>query len=81
MTMSPSFAAARALWSLNDPDNKTALFSILSGETKATTGFFPKQKREAMRMMHTPRTMFMFALVTGAAFAPVPGVGAGIASM
>ena len=76
-----SFAAARALWSLNDPDDKTALFSILSGETKATTGFFPKQKREAMRMMHTPRTMFMFALVTGAAFAPVPGVRAGIASM
>ncbi len=32
-------------------------------------------------MMHTQRTMFMFALVTGAAFAPVPGVGAGIASM
>jgi HEAT repeat protein len=76
-----SFAAARALWTLNDPEGKAALFSILSGETKATTGFFPKQKREAMRMMHTPRTMFMFAMVTGAAFAPVPGVGAGIASM
>jgi len=76
-----SFAAARALWTLNDPEGKAALFSILSGETKTTTSFFPKQKREAMRMMHTPRTMFMFALVTGAAFAPVPGVGAGIASM
>jgi HEAT repeat protein len=76
-----SFAAARALWSLNDPEGKAALFSILSGETKATTGFFPKQKRDAMRMMHTPRTMFMFALVQSAAFAPVPGVGAGIASM
>jgi HEAT repeat protein len=76
-----SFAAARALWTLNDPEGKAALFSILSGETKTTTGFFPKQKREAMRMMHTPRTMFMFAMVTGAAFAPVPGVGAGIASM
>jgi HEAT repeat protein len=76
-----SFAAARALWSLNDPDGKAALFAILSGESKATSGFLTKQKREAMRMMHTPRTMFMFALVTGAAFAPVPGVGAGISSM
>jgi HEAT repeat protein len=76
-----SFAAARALWSLNDPEGKAALFSILSGETKATTGFFPKQKRDAMRLMHTPRTMFMFALVHGAAFAPVPGLGAGVASM
>ena len=76
-----SFAAARALWSLNDPEGKAALFSILSGETKATTSFFPKQKRDAMRLMHTPRTMFMFALVHGAAFAPVPGLGAGVASM
>jgi HEAT repeat protein len=76
-----SFAAARALWTLNDPEGKAALFSILSGETKATTGFFPKQKRDAMRLMHTPRTMFMFALVHGAAFAPVPGLGAGVASM
>jgi HEAT repeat protein len=76
-----SFAAARALWSLNDTEGKAALFSILSGETKATSGFFPKQKRDAMRMMHTPRTMFIFALVHGAAFAPVPGLGAGVASM
>ena len=76
-----SFAAARALWSLNDSEGKAALFSILSGETKATTGFFPKQKRDAMRLMHTPRTMFMFALIHGAAFAPVPGLGAGVASM
>jgi HEAT repeat protein len=76
-----SFAGARALWLLNDPEGKAALFSILSGETKAKTGFFPKQKRDAMRLMHTPRTMAMFALVTGAAFAPVPGLGAGIASM
>jgi HEAT repeat protein len=76
-----SFAAARALMALGDPDGKEALFSILSGETKASSSFIAKQKREAMRMMHTPKTMFMFALIHGSAFAPIPGLGAGVASM
>ena len=32
-------------------------------------------------MMHTPRTALMFAARTGAAFAPIPGLGTGITSM
>jgi HEAT repeat protein len=76
-----SFAAARSLWALNDPDGKRALLSILSGESKASSGFFAKQKRDALRMMHTPKPMFMFALRTGAGLAPVPGLGAGVSSM
>jgi len=76
-----SFAAARALYGLNDPAGKEELLLVLGGQVKTSSGFLTKQKREAMRMMHTPRTMFMFALVHGAAFAPVPGLGAGVASM
>jgi HEAT repeat protein len=76
-----SFAAARALWGLKDPAGKESLLSILSGETKASSSFFSKQKREGLRMMHTPKTMFMFAVKTGAALAPVPGLGAGVSSM
>ncbi len=76
-----SFAAAKALFALNDPAGKQALLSVVEGETKTSSGFFDKQKREALRMMHTPKTMFMFAVRQGAAFAPVPGLGAGIASM
>ncbi|HWB96975.1 MAG TPA: HEAT repeat domain-containing protein, partial [Bryobacteraceae bacterium] len=34
-----AFAAARALRSLNDPAGKEALLSILSGESKASSGF------------------------------------------
>ena len=75
-----SFAAARSLWALNDPDGKKALLSILSGETKASSGYFATQKRDALRMMHTPKTAFLFAVKTGASFAPVPGLGAGVAS-
>jgi HEAT repeat protein len=76
-----SFAAARSLWALNDPDGKKALLSIISGESKASSNYFAKQKRDALRMMHTPKTMFLFAVRTGAGFAPVPGLGAGVASM
>jgi hypothetical protein len=76
-----SFAAARSLWALNDPEGKKALLSIVSGESKASSGYFAKQKRDALRLMHTPKPMFMFALRTGAGLAPVPGLGAGVSSM
>jgi HEAT repeat protein len=76
-----SFAAARSLYALNDPDGKKALLSIVSGESKADSGYFAKQKRDALRMMHMPKAMFLFAVKTGASVAPVPGLGAGVSSM
>jgi HEAT repeat protein len=76
-----SFAAARSLFAMNDPDGKKALLAIVSGESKADSSYFAKQKRDALRMVHTPKTMFLFAVRTGASIAPVPGLGAGVASM
>ena len=76
-----SFAAAKALWSLGDPLGKKALMAVLEGENKTSSSFFTKQKREALRMMHTPRTALMFAVRQGVGFAPVPGLGVGVSSM
>jgi HEAT repeat protein len=76
-----SFAAAKALWALDDPSGREALVSILSGETKSSSGFITNEKRQTLRMLHTPTTLFMFAVKQGAAFAPVPGLGAGISSL
>jgi HEAT repeat protein len=76
-----SFAAAKALWRLHEPRGREALVSVLSGDTKTSSGFITKQKRDALRMLHTPRTMFLFALQQGANFAPFPGVGAGVSSL
>lgn len=76
-----SFAAAKALWMLKDPLGRKALVSVLSGDRKASSGFLTKQKREALRMLHTPRTMFLFALRQGTGFVPVPAFGAGISSL
>ena len=76
-----SFAAAKALWTLNDPVGHEALIAVLSGETKTSSGFITRQKRDALRMLHTPKTLFLFAVREGANFAPVPGLGAGVSSL
>ena len=76
-----SFAAAKALWTLKDPHGREALISVLYGDEKTSSGFISKQKRQALRMLQTPKTMFMFALQQGANLAPVPGLGAGVSSL
>ena len=76
-----SFAAAKALWNLRDPAGKRALMDVVAGESNASSGFLSKQKRDALRMMHTPKTALLFAARQGAAFAPVPGLGGGISSL
>ena len=76
-----SFAAAKALWARRDPAGRDALLAVLEGESKTSSNFFSKQKRDALRMMHTPRTTFLFAVHQGVGFVPVPGLGEGIASM
>lgn len=76
-----SFAAAKALWTLNEPIGREALLSVLSGDTKTASGFITKEKRQALRMLHTPKTMFMFAIQQGANYAPIPGLGAGVSSI
>lgn len=76
-----SFAAAKALWARHDPVGRAGLLAVLGGESKSSSNFLSKQKRDALRMMHTPRTAFLFAVQQGAGFVPVPGLGGGIASM
>jgi len=76
-----SFAAAKALWARHDPVGRDALLSILAKESKTSSNFFSKQKREGLRMMHTPRTTLLFAAEQGIGFVPLPGLGEGVASM
>jgi len=76
-----SFAAAKALWARHDPAGRDALLSILEKESENSSNFFSSQKRQALRMMHTPRTALMFAAEQGIGFVPFPGVGEGFASM
>jgi HEAT repeat protein len=76
-----SFAAAKALFSRHHPAGKQALLAVLAKDSKTSSNFLTMQKRTALRMMHTPRTTFLFAVHEGIGFVPVPGLGEGIASM
>jgi HEAT repeat protein len=76
-----SFAAAQALWQMDQPSGKEVLMAILSGEKKTSSGYITKQKRDAMRMMKNPGGLFKLAVKQGIGFAPIPGLGTGLASM
>ena len=76
-----SFAAAKVLWGLRDAAGRQVLLAVLEGDSKTSSGFLSKQKRDAVRMIHTPRTLFLFGLQRGVGFAPVPFLGLGVASM
>ena len=76
-----SFAAAKALFNRHEPAGRQALLAVLAKETKTSSSFFTLQKRTALRMMHTPRTTFLFAVQQGMGFVPLPGFGEGVASM
>jgi HEAT repeat protein len=69
------FAAAKALFTLNDPAGRQALISILNGQAKTSSGLVAEHARESRRMLATPKTLLTVA-VHGASFAPVPGIGA-----
>jgi len=76
-----TFAAAKALWTLKDPEGRRVLLSVLSGETRTSSGAFDGKKRDMLRMFHTPKTMFMFVMKEGIGMAPIPGLGAGVSSL
>ncbi|MEQ1947526.1 MAG: HEAT repeat domain-containing protein [Bryobacteraceae bacterium] len=76
-----TYAAAKQLWAMNDPEGRKAMMAVLSGEAKTSSGFLTLQTRDRLRMLHTPKTMFLFALKEGVGFAPVPGLGEGVSSL
>jgi HEAT repeat protein len=74
------FAAAKVLYQLHDPDGVEFLLEVVSKESKATSGYLTKEKRGALRMLHTPTQLFTTIAIGAAGFAPVPGLGYGISS-
>ena len=74
------FAAAKVLYQLHDPDGVQFLLAVVSGESKATSSFLSKEKRNALRMLHTPTKLFTTIAIGAAGFAPVPGLGLGLSS-
>jgi HEAT repeat protein len=76
-----SFAAAKALFGLDDPRGRAAMLAILEREAKTQSNFLTAQKRDTLRLVHIPKGMMLFAIKNGIGFAPIPGVGEGVSSM
>jgi HEAT repeat protein len=74
------FAAAKALFQIRDPAGKDFLLEVASGQSKATSSYFTKQERDALRLLHTPAKLFTTAAIGAVGFVPVPGVGLGVSS-
>jgi len=74
------FAAAKVLYHLHDPDGVQFLLAVVSGESKASSSYLSREKRSALRMLHTPTQLFVTIAIAGAGFAPVPGLGFGLSS-
>jgi HEAT repeat protein len=74
------FAAAKVLYLLHDPDGVQFLLDVVSGESKASSSYLSKEKRSALRMLHTPTKLFTYIAIQAAGFAPVPGLGFGLPS-
>jgi len=74
------FAAAKVLYQLHDPDGVQFLLDVVSKESKASSSYLSKEKRSALRMLHTPTQLFTTIAITAAGFAPVPGLGFGLSS-
>jgi HEAT repeat protein len=76
-----SFAAAKALYSLNDAAGRGALLAVAGGEIKPSTGTIAAKEREMARLFQTPRSLMLFAFRQSLDLVPVPGVGAGVSSI
>lgn len=69
------FAAAKALYEMNDPAGEQALLDVLNGDSKTTSSFMAAQKREAMHTLQSPKSLATTTVKVSAAFSPVPGSG------
>ena len=74
------FAAAKVLYQLHDPEATEYLLEVVSKESKATSSYITKEKRSALRLLHTPTKLFTTLAIEAAGFAPVPGLGFGLSS-
>lgn len=72
-----AFTAAKALFSLGEPEGKQALLAVFDEDKKAKSGFFKGEFRNYWRKLQSPRSATMFALSQAVGFVPVPGAGEG----
>jgi HEAT repeat protein len=71
------FAAAKALYTLKDPEGRTWLISVCDRNEKAKSNLIAGQSRKFFGNFHSIESSGVFLVTQGIGYAPVPGVGAG----
>src|SRR5208282_4903707 len=74
------FAAAKVLYQLQDPEGVQFLLSVVNKKSKASSSYLSREKRRALRLLHTPTKLLITVGIGAASFAPVPGLGFGLSS-
>jgi HEAT repeat protein len=75
-----SFAAARALLEIGDPAGEDAVIQVLAKQKKTSSGLITREKRDATHMLNDHPGLIKYAAKEGIGFAPIPGLGIGMAS-
>ncbi len=75
------FAAAKALYKLQDPKGKQTLENILYGNINTKSSYIQRQKRRVFSSFHSIHDATIFLLSTGGGFVPVPGAGMGFSEV
>lgn len=75
------FAAAKALYKLQDPKGKQTLENILYGNINTNSSYIQRQKRRVFSSFHSVHGATIFLLSTGGGFVPVPGAGMGLSEV
>jgi HEAT repeat protein len=75
------FAAAKALYTLNDPAGRTWLLGLYNGTEKATSDMLHSQARKFFGNFHSLESAGTFIVSQGLGYVPVPGAGAGFSAV
>jgi HEAT repeat protein len=76
-----SFAAAKALALMEDPEGKAALLEVYRGERKSRSNLIKEEERNLFDEFHSVPSALMFVVTKGVGYVPVPGAGEGVSAM
>jgi HEAT repeat protein len=75
------FAAAKALYTMNDPAGRAWLLALYNGTEKANSDVLHSQARKFFGNFHSLESAGTFVVSQGLGYVPVPGVGAGFSAV
>src|SRR5215813_4840620 len=76
-----SFAAAKALATLDDPEGTTVLMNVYDRKRKTRSNLLEQKKRSFFDEFHSPQSTLLFLISQGIGYVPVPGAGDGYSAI